>query len=124
MVIWIEEKATVPTEDEIGIPIEIMKTTSEGEVDFKKMNKELYEILSLKLKHKALTKIKNYVNQSGDINGFQCWWRIFSEAQGMGGQRTLNLSEQVYKPDRAKRFSDVPGELDKWEKNFKLYENI
>ena len=57
MVFWIEEKAKIPTKEDIEEKIELLKLTNGGKVDFKKMNKELYEILSLKLKSKALTKI-------------------------------------------------------------------
>ena len=89
------------------------------------MNREMYKIRSLKTEDKALKKIMNMKKlPAEDWNGFLGWWTLFDEVKGIGGQRTLKLTDKVLKPEKAKELKDVMEKIDQWERDLALHLTI
>ena len=66
-------------------------------------------------------RLKNLHLQS-DVNGVVSWWGFNQDCQELVGQRIQGLANAIYKPVRAKKYGDVLGSIEKWERDIHRFE--
>ena len=86
------------------------------------------------------TDLSDFVNEDGwqsfeeyyehgeksedEWNGLLGWWTLHDEVKGIGGQRTLSLTQKVLKPEKATDLKELIENIDAWEADITLYTNI
>ena len=110
-----------PTLDDVDKIFKKFAEQNIKSVDRDEMNKQLYNMLCLNLKDKALAGIKNLFDQR-EINGFLGWWKLSFECNAMTAQRMQGLANKVFAPRRCKKYGEVTQALEEWEYVVKSYE--
>jgi hypothetical protein len=78
------------------------------------LNHELYQVLSMNLKEKALLSVKN-IESKDDIHGLLGWVKLCLECNEMTAERLRGLAGKIYSPERCKKYSDVNASIEEWE---------
>ena len=113
---WIEKQTKEPEQDDLD----------DWEADNKGrnatlMNDQMYSFLCLNTREKALATVKN-LGRKKKINGVITWWKFHEECRALTGQRIQGLANAIYKPTRVKKYSDVMGAIEKWERDIRRFE--
>jgi len=90
--------------------------------DWEWMNRQLYQMLCLKLVGPALSLVKNLMGATG-MNGWMGWWKCGHEATGMTSHRMQGLAQKVYTPKRCRKFHEVTSAIEEWEMAVTKFEN-
>ena len=117
------EIKTIPDEAAVIKVFEAVSAEVPDLVDPIWINHQLYQVLCLNLRGKALTTIKALKDDElKDINGVVGWCKLAQEVSAMTAQRLQGLADKVYAPKRCKKFSEVSHAIEEWEINAKLFE--
>ena len=123
------EFKVLPTEDKVNeMYDEINKhrrdETGEEEIDREEqiwLNHELYQVLSMNLREKALLSVKN-IEAKDDIYGLLGWVKLCLECNEMTAERLRGLAGKIYSPERCKKYSEVNASIEEWELQVRLFE--
>ena len=86
-------------------------------------NRNLYNLLSITCTDKALTMVKNLVDQP-ETNGMIGYWKLVNEVTSMTAQRMAQLTGAVLNPKPAKDYATVVQVLEEWEYQCKEWERL
>jgi len=89
--------------------------------DMEYINTQMYNVLSMNLRGKALGSIKNLRTKT-ESHGLAAWWKIGRESNMMTGNKMQGLVGKVYGPKRAKTYAEVFSKIDEWDGYVKLFE--
>ena len=118
-----QEQKTIPNEAAVKKIFDEVSAEVSDVVDPVWMNHQLYQVLCLNLRGKALTTIKGLKDDDlKDINGVVGWCKLAQDVSTMTSQRLQGLADKVYAPKRCKKFSEVSHAIEEWEINAKLFE--
>jgi len=94
------------------------------EVDSDWMNHQLFQMLCLNLKGKALKSVQLLDDpEMTEVNGIIGWCKLAYDTSAMTSQRLQGLADQVYAPRRCKKYGDVLAAIEEWELVVKMFEN-
>ena len=79
---------------------------------------KLYDFLSLVCKDDAHMLVEQYEGQ-----GFEAWRQLYLRYSPSGGQYELDMMSALMNPRKAKHISDLPVEIQRFERNIRTYES-
>ena len=125
LMVRLEKVKTVPDYNEVMVIFDdVNRAVDDGEfIDRRWVNHQLYQVLCLNLRGKALTTVKNLKDEElHEVNGVIGWCKLAQEVSAMTSQRLQGLAGKVYSPKRCKKYNEVTQAIEEWELNVKLFE--
>jgi len=110
----LEDVPTKEIMEKVYAELNVEYANTGRKLDWEWMNRQLYQILCLKLTGTALSLVKNLMGSTG-LNGFIGWWKVGHEATGMTSHRMQGLAGKVYAPKRCRKLNEVSAAIEEWE---------
>ena len=112
-----------PTLEDMKTIFTAINTKCMADLDARDMNSQIYQMLSLNVRDKALATVKNLFNVE-HVNGFLAWWKLGYEQTAMTAQRMQAITNRVLSAKRCKKYADVSSALEDWEYALSVYESV